>query len=266
MRSDTYTSHSVCAGGLAWIALLFAGAAPPVLHAETLNVAVAANFMTTMQHVQAGFEASTEHRINLISGSSGSHYAQIVNGAPFDLFLSADAARPAALQQAGIITADQRRVYALGRLALWSADPAATRSLDDLSRLQPSQRLAIANPRLAPYGQAAVAMLEYYGLYENIKNQLVMGENVGQTFQFAFSGSARFGLVAYAQVLASPVRGSHILPPDCAYQSIVQEMALLVDSPASRALFDYLGSPEVAEMLVETGYYAPSGLPEVSEC
>ena len=212
------------------------------VNADTINVAVAANFAATLEKAMPYFEAATGHQLNIISGSSGRHYAQIVNGAPFDVFLSADSERPGALEREGIVTSDQRRVYALGRLAVWSRDPAMLTDLESLSKLPPGARIAIANPKLAPYGQAAVETLQRLGIYESVKKQLVTGENVSQVFQFAYSGSAAIGLVAYSQVLVAPEAGSYIVIPDSVYAPIVQEMVLLKSSPASRELFEYLSS------------------------
>jgi len=227
-------------------------------NADTINVAVAANFAATLEKSRPDFEATTGHRLNIISGSSGRHYAQIVNGAPFDVFLSADSERPEALEREGVVTNDQRRVYALGRLAAWSRDLALLSSMESLVNLPPGVRIAIANPRLAPYGQAAVETLRGFGIYERLKNQLVMGENVSQVFQFAYSGSAAIGLVAYSQVLVAPVAGSYLVIPDSAYAPIVQEMVLLRQTPANRELFEYLSSEAMQPLLEAAGYFAPS--------
>lgn len=225
---------------------------------DTLRVAVASNFSATLALLQPDFERTSGHRMQLIPGSSGRHFAQISNGAPFDLFLSADAERIRALEAAGRINAGQRRVYALGRLALWTREANQSVSLDRLATLAASERVAIANPRLAPYGQAAVRALTARELYAVVEPSLVMGENVGQTFQFAYSGSARFAFVAYSQVLSAPEPGSYALVPDDDYEPIVQEMALLKESEAAHALFDYLSSPAIAPVLERAGYYAPN--------
>lgn len=225
--------------------------------ADTVNVAVAANFSPTLKLLATEFERTSGHRIQVIAGSSGSHYAQIINGAPFDLFLSADSARPAALVEAGVVAPAQRRVYALGRLALWSRDPELVTNLDILGQLTSTQRVAIANPRLAPYGEAAEQSLQYLGLVDRLKNSLVMGENVGQTFQFVYSGNAAVGFVAYSQVLSAPESGSFVLVPDVAYEPIVQEMVLLRPSAAAQAMFDYLSSADAIAILENSGYHAP---------
>ncbi len=225
---------------------------------DSLNVAVASNFTETMKLIQADFNRIHGHTLQLSSGSSGAHFAQIMNGAPFDLLLSADRERPQALEEAGLISADQRRIYAYGRLALWSKDNILASDISVLSSIDDSLQIALANPRLAPYGQAAYEALVNLEIYENVKDQLVMGVNVGQAFQFVFSGSAALGLVAYSQVLSTQIAGSYVLIPDSAYRPIAQEMALLKPSPAAQALFDYLSSSAIAEILQASGYYAPT--------
>ena len=254
MRSIRY---SAIVTKLLVVSLVAARSLAISVQADTLNVAVASNFAPTLELLTAEFELATGHTVNVISGSSGSHYAQIINGAPFDLFLSADTARPAALELEGFINSEQRRIYALGRLALWSRDAALVADLRVLSQLGAAQRLAIANPKLAPYGAAAVATLRYLNMYTLLQNQIVMGENISQTFQFVYSGSAALGLVAYAQVLAAPVSGSHVLIPDAAYAPIEQEMVLLRRSAASQALFNFLSSDAMVPILEQAGYYAP---------
>ena len=254
MKSDKYKNFLHC---ILLTGMVSASSLMPFAAADSLNVAVASNFLSTMKRIQPEFENATGHKLNLISGSSGGHYAQIVNGAPFDLFLAADSERTEALDRNGFITSDQRRVYAFGRLALWSRNKALASDLQVLSQLQKGQRLALANPRLAPYGAAAIESLQYLGVYEQVKDRIAMGENVGQTFQFAYSGSAIVGFVAYSQVLSSPVAGSYSLIPDEAYQPIAQEMALLKPSAAARALFDFLGSAAITPILEQAGYYGP---------
>lgn len=256
MKSAAYKN---ILNGILLAGIISAGCLMPVAAAETLNVAVASNFLSTLQRIQPEFEQASGHKLNLISGSSGRHYAQIINGAPFDLFLSADTERTEALERNGFINNAQRRIYALGRLALWSRDERLGADLQVLSQLTDGQRLAMANPRLAPYGRAAVESLQYLGLHERVRDQLAMGENVGQAFQFVYSGSAIVGFVAYAQVLSSPVPGSYSLLPDEAYQPIAQEMALLQPTAAARALFDFLGSDAMIPILEQAGYYGPQG-------
>jgi len=238
--------------------MLIAASWEALVAADTVNIAVAANFAATLERVKPELERVSGQKINIISGSSGRHYAQIMNGGPFDLFLSADATRPAALERAGRISSTDRRVYALGRLALWSRDSTLISGVHALENLNSTQRIAIANPKLAPYGIAAIEALEHAGLHARLQDQLVMGENVGQAFQFAYSGSAALGFLAYSQVLSAPEPGSFALIPDNAYTPIVQEMALLKPTAAARILFAYLSSPAMTAILEEAGYYSPT--------
>lgn len=237
---------------------LLMGVASGVAAADTLQVAVASNFASTLAQIKPEFERRSGHSLVISAGSSGRHYAQIMHGAPFDLFLSADTVRTEALQRAGRVAPDQRRVYAIGRLALWSREAGLDLSWEDFPELVGSERLAIANPRLAPYGAAAVSALTATGRYGALQDRLVMGENVAQAFQFAYSRSARFALIAYAQVLASPEPGSFALVAADSHAPIRQEMVLLTDTEAARQLFDYLSSAAVASVLEQTGYIAPA--------
>lgn len=226
--------------------------------ADTINVAVASNFASTLKRLQPQFESQTGHRIRVIAGSSGKHYAQITSGAPFDLFLSADAARPRRLELDGRISPSQRSVYAFGLLALWSRaeSPAVSERL--LIGGSNIQRLALANPALAPYGLAAMQTLEHLGIADSYQDKLVMGENVAQTFQFAFSANAQLGFVALSQVLAMPGVGSYWRIPGSYYQPIRQEMALLSDSAAALELYQFLRSDAMTVILESTGYLPPN--------
>ena len=227
--------------------------------AETINVAVASNFATTMRVVKQRFEAEQDHRIHIIVGSSGKHFAQIINGAPFDLFLSADSERPRQLEIRGHVASEQRDVYAIGRLILWSRRPHPPLTATSLLQHEHNglRRLALANPNLAPYGRAAVEVMTKLGVYKQLQAKLVMGENVSQAFQFTYSGNAEFGFVALSQALAlGQADGSWRIPPDY-YQPISQEMVLLSSTAGARALFSFLRSAAMAPILREHGYVPP---------
>ncbi len=231
------------------------------LQADTLNVAVASNFVTAAESIKQVFEDNSEHDVRIIRGSSGKHYAQIRNGAPFDVFLSADQQRPKLLIQEGYAVAGSLKTYAHGRLALWAANKEQIPSLQYLLDTKAYNSIAIANPRLAPYGQAAMELLTALHLNDRLHGKLVMGENVGQAFQFAFSGNADAGLVAYSQVLSPQVRniGSYWLVPDSYYQAIKQDMVLLTETPASREFGEFMSSSAVNAILLEAGYFLPGG-------
>lgn len=224
---------------------------------ETINVAVAANFRSTLQQIVRVFEYGQDDDIRLISGSSGKHYAQIINGAPFDLFLSADTRRPDALEGNDRVSPLARQTYAIGQLALWGRgidQPPSALSLRDLSS---NTRIAIANPELAPYGRAARDVLSSLGLMESLSGKLVMGENIAQTFQFVYSGSARLGFVALSQVQNEVSPESYWLVPLTEYEAIRQDMVLLSDALLARKLYEFLLSEEAQGILIDNGYLSP---------
>ena len=222
--------------------------------ADTLNVAVASNFAETLERLVTVFEQQSEHRINLIRGSSGRHYGQIMNGAPFDILLSADSLRTAQLEREGRAIADTRQVYAIGRLVLFSTKPLLNQTIKELLSEPTFKRLAIANSKLAPYGVAAKQVIESLQLDVTLGAKLVTGENIGQTFQFVGSGNAELGLVALSQALDSPITGYHKLVPETLYQPIAQELVVLKDSPAARSLVALILGEEGRQIIEKSGY------------
>ena len=174
--------------------------------ADELKVAVASNFYPTMKVIAKLYELKTagssgHHKVILIPGSSGKHYAQIMNGAPFDIFFSADIERARLLEQEGIVVAGTRFTYALGKLILWSSIDNYVDSKGEVLNKKDFRYLAIANPKLAPYGKSAEEALRSLKLWTNLKERLVQGENIAQTFQFVSSGNAKLGFVAYSQIM-----------------------------------------------------------------
>ena len=231
--------------------------------AETVRVAVASNFVGTAAELGESFEGDTGHEVELIPGSSGKLYAQIVNGAPFDLFLSADAERPARLEAEGLAVAGSRRTYAEGRLVAWSSAPAPDGSAC-LAALRPgvAGKVAIANPALAPYGAAARAYLEHAGLWAGVEPRLVYGENIAQTLQFAAGGGAVVAFVAAAQLTGDNApKGVCAEPlPAASHPPIAQQLVLLeraADNVAASAFLDYLAS-DAARARIEASGYAVS--------
>lgn len=226
--------------------------------ADEIHVAVASNFTAAMQTIAARFEAQSGERVVLAFGSTGRHYAQIVNGAPFDAFFAADARRPALLEQAGLAVPGSRFTYARGRLVLWSPRAgyvdAQGEVLDNGFR-----HLAIANPRLAPYGRAAEEVLRALGLWSRVYDRLVRGENVAQAFQFVASGNAELGFVAAAQLKqpGAGVGGSRWEVPESLYSPITQQAVLLADKAAARALLAYVRGPEGRRLVEQYGYGVP---------
>jgi molybdate transport system substrate-binding protein len=237
--------------------VLFA-ATLPLLAGEVL-VAVAANFAEPMKKVGQAFEQETGHQARLSFGSSGKFYAQIRQGAPFDLLLSADQAVPEALEREGYGVAGSRFTYAIGQLVLWSSKPHLVDDQGEILRKGNFSHLALANPRLAPYGQAARQALEALALWEPLSGKLVFAENIGQTHQFIASGNAELGFVALSQ-LSRGGRvhgGSAWLVPATLYKPIRQDALLLrqaAGKEAAHALLEFLKSSTARTVLLEYGY------------
>jgi molybdate transport system substrate-binding protein len=222
--------------------------------AEEVNAAVAANFTAAMKEIAANFEAATGHKAVLSFGSTGKLYAQIENGAPFDLFLAADRRRPMLLETQGV--ASGRFTYAVGKLVLWSPAPALADDGEKVLAAGNFTRLAIAKPETAPYGAAAVQVLKALGLYHALQEKLVRGENIAQTYQFVATQNAQLGFVALAQIVLSP-EGSRWEVPDAFYDPIRQDAVLLrtgINKPAATALFAYLKSPAARAVIEKFGY------------
>lgn len=222
-----------------------------------LRIAVASNFDSTLESIVARFEVESEYRVTLVSGATGSQFAQILNGAPFDLFFAADSLRPTLLDVEGRAVAGTRFTYAIGRLVVWSPLDSAFDEEDLATVLARAGHIAIANPDLAPYGRAARQTLDRLGLWERLSDRIVRGENIAQTYQFVRSGSADLGFVALSQVIAGggPSQGSYRILPDDSYEPIVQQAVLLIDSPAARSFLMYIGSETVKEIIRRDGYY-----------
>jgi len=243
---------------LCLLGLLTALLSGPV-RAEEVTVAVAANFMAPMQRIAAEFERDTGHRTRLAFGSSGKLYAQIRNGAPFQMFLSADADKPAKLDAEGLTLAGSRVTYAVGTLALWSPRPDLVDKQGKVLGEGTFRKLALANPRLAPYGQAALETLERLGLRARLQPRLVFGENIAQTHQFIASGNAELGFVALSQILQDGriSAGSAWLVPADLYRPIRQDAVILAggaDNAAARALAQYLIGDKARAIIRSYGY------------
>ncbi|HSH42449.1 MAG TPA: molybdate ABC transporter substrate-binding protein, partial [Arenicellales bacterium] len=227
--------------------------------AETIRVATASNFTTTLARIAERFRQGSGHQVVLVPGSTGKHYAQIRNGAPFDAFFAADVRRPALLEDEDAIVPGSRFTYAVGRLALWSPE---TGMVDPEGAVLESDRfrhLALANPRLAPYGRAARELLRALGLWDALEDRLVYGENIGQTFHFVESGAAQLGLVAYSQVLHAHGRdeGSYWLPPRSLYSPIEQQAVALTSGQATLDFLEFTRSAVAAGIIRDFGYELP---------
>ncbi|MHA7900536.1 MAG: molybdate ABC transporter substrate-binding protein [Henriciella sp.] len=221
---------------------------------------MASNFKTTMDALEVSFEADTGYELDIVTGSTGKLFAQITYGAPYDVFLAADQARPARLVEDGRAISGSRFTYALGRLVLWSEQATAL----DAESLSASDlhRLAVANPDLAPYGRAAMQVIGALGLDTPLSTKLVLGENVGQAFAFVSTGNAQLGFVSEAQVLSrtGTERGTFWRPESDLYDPIAQDAVLIAtatENPAARAFMDYLNSATAKDIIAQHGYDLP---------
>ncbi len=224
--------------------------------ADTVLIAVAANFAEPVKRLGGAFAAETGHDLKISTGSTGALAAQIRNGAPFALFLAADEERPAQLEAEGLTVAGTRFTYAVGRLVLWGPDPRWLAAEPAAALTDSSLRhLAIANPRVAPYGRAAQETLSALGVWEAVEPKLVRGEDIAQTFQFVVSGNAELGFVALSQVLDHS--GSRWEVPQDLYAPIRQQAVLLgpgKESAAAKGFLDFLRSQSAREIIRAAGY------------
>ena len=230
-----------------------------VARAEQLTIAVASNFAAPMQQIARQFEERSGHQVKLAFGSTGKIFAQIYHGAPFQGFFSADQAKPAQLVELGLAEAGSRFTYAEGKLALWSSKSKFVDSNGEVLAHGSYNRLAIANPKLAPYGAAAVEVLQQLGLEESTRPRWVQGENISQTYQFVASGNADLGLVAVSQLLqdGSTTKGSVWVVPEHLYSPIRQDAVILqrgLDSSAMNEFWEFVQSAEARAIIRAYGY------------
>lgn len=232
---------------------------PVSLHAETARVAVAANFTAPMKLLAESFEKQTGHKAQLSFGSTGKFYAQIKGGAPFDVLLSADDETPARLEAEGDTVPATRFTYAIGRLVLWSATPGLVDDQGEVLRRNSFRHLAIAAPKLAPYGAAAIETLTRLGLLAAVQPKFVQGESIGQTFNFVATGNAELGFVALSQVYENGrlTRGSGWVVPAGMHSPLQQDAVLLApgrNNPAATALLQFLKTEPARALMRGYGY------------
>jgi molybdate transport system substrate-binding protein len=227
-------------------------------HAEEITVAVAANFSAAMNRITPAFEKASGHKLVLAFGASGKFYAQIKNGAPFQVFFSADQSTPAALEKDGLAVPDTRFTYAEGALALWSAKTGFIDAEASALKEGKFNKLALANPKLAPYGAAAVEILQHLGLEQKTQAQWILGENIAQAYQFISTGNADLGFVALAQLMdQGPVQGSVWIVPSELHSPILQDAVLLrkgETSQGARELLRFMQEPQALDIIRSYGY------------
>lgn len=239
------------------LALFSPLAVTPAL-AEQVLVAVAANFVPPFREVAMEFEKGTGHNVQVAAGSSGNFYAQIKNGAPFDVFFSADNERPKLLEDEGLGVKGSRFTYAIGRLVLWSPDPDLVKGEDTL-RSGKFKHLAIADPKTAPYGVAAKQAMQKLEVWETVQPRLVLGESLGQTIGFIESGNAELGFLALSQVMDPKIKGKggRWDVPVNLHEPIQQDVVWLAkgkDNPAAKALMEFMGGPQAKAIIERYGY------------
>ena len=225
----------------------------------TVLVAVAANFSKPMTEIVSQFEKATGHSAKLSFGSSGKFVSQLENGGPFEVLLSADEKGPEKLEQAGLTVPNSRFVYALGKLVLWSSTPNFVDDKGEILMTSNFKHLALADPKVAPYGAAAIDVLKKMKLFEKLQPMFVQGENIAQTYQFISTANAELGFLALSQVIKNGkiVGGSSWIIPDNLHAPIRQGAVLMkigAENPAARALIDYLKSIPALAIIKKHGY------------
>lgn len=238
--------------------IVLAGLATPAF-AEEVKVAVAANFTAPMQKIALEFERDTGHKALVSTGATGAFYAQIKNGAPFEVFLSADDETPVKLEAEGAGVKGSRFTYAIGKLVLWSSKPGFVDDKGEVLKKGGYAKLSLANPKTAPYGAAGVEVLKKLGVFDAVQPKIVQGENISQAFQFVSTGNAELGFVALSQVWQDGAlkSGSAWVVPQADYAPIRQDAILLTNGagkPAADALLKYLKGDKAKAVIKSYGY------------
>lgn len=240
------------------LTVLLTGVGP--VWADQVDVAVASNFAGPIKSLATAFTQATGHTLNVATGASGKFFAQIQNGAPFEVLLSADDVIPAKLEQEHLAVPGTRFTYAVGRLVLWSAKPGFVDERGDVLKKGHFEHIALANPKLAPYGAAAMAVMNALGVSERLSGRLVLGENIAQTQQFIASGNAELGFIAVSQVEENgklTAGGSVWKIPVDWYPALRQDAVLLnkgQNDPAALAFMKFLAGDQAKSLIKTFGY------------
>lgn len=251
-----------------WIGFILLSVFSLCTEAKAVHVAVAANFSNTMETLVTEFEKTSDYKIALSFGSSGKFYAQIKQGAPYELFFSADQAKPDALQKEGLVIASSRFTYAIGRLAVWSTRPDFANKIESKLKNGAFNKLAIANPSVAPYGAAALDVLKHLELIHKTQSKWVRGANIAQTYQFVSSGNADLGFIALSQIVGNNKAPnlekkqkskdkSYWLVPEMMYRPIKQDVVLLrcaAKSLGAKAFLNFIHTDKAQSIIAQYGY------------
>ncbi|WP_369413167.1 molybdate ABC transporter substrate-binding protein [Pseudomaricurvus albidus] len=262
-RDTQHAEHPIASTLTHYLSLLvFAFLTASSSHADDIHIAVASNFTSAMKEVTKAFEENTSHQVKLSFGSSGKLYAQISHGAPFELFFSADQSKPIALEKNGLAIKGSRFTYAEGSLALWTVKDSFADLTEKTLTERKYRKLALANPRLAPYGQAAVEVLNELNLASTTRKKWVQGENISQTYQFVSTGNAELGFVALSQILNHDkgIKGSAWIIPHNLYKPIRQDAVLLMKGKSSQAAREFMSfiTGNQARTIIESHGYKTS--------
>lgn len=232
---------------------------PLLACASEIRVAVASNFKPAMVPLVNMFESLSEHEVTVSYASTGKHFAQISNGAPFDLFLAADVQSPRLLEDSGHAVSGSRFTYATGRLVLWSRSTNTEADVTKILRNRDFRFLSIANPRTAPYGRAAKQLLQNLDLWDQLEGQIVRGENVAQAYAFVSTGNAEYGLLSLSQVSspAGEAPGQAWLIPEDLYEPIDQQAAVITNNPSTLEFAEFLRGSKAVRIIEKFGYSAP---------
>jgi molybdate transport system substrate-binding protein len=228
--------------------------------AEEVHVAVAANFIKPMEKIAADFEKATGNKVLTAAGASGKLVEQMKNGAPFEVFLSADQHNPMKLETEKLDVPGSRYTYAIGKLVLWSAKPGYVDDKGAVLKTGDFQHIAIADPKTAPYGKAALSVMEKMALLDTLKPKIVQGDSIAQTQAFVGSGNAELGFVALSQVIKDTTGSSWMVPQDW-YEPLSQDVILLKtgeNNAAAKALLDYLKTAPAQAVIKDYGYDLPT--------
>ncbi|MGD9889538.1 MAG: molybdate ABC transporter substrate-binding protein [Halothiobacillaceae bacterium] len=244
--------------------VLAAGLFCSPVYAETLNVSVAVNFAKVLEDLGADFKSKTGHELKLSSGPTGKLYAQIVNGGPYDLFFAADVVKPQALVKDGLAVEGSYMLYAQGVLALWSPSLPVKEHYKTVLEKAEFNHLAIANPKVAPYGAEAIKVMQELGVYDTVKPKVVNGESLAHAFQYVQTGNASLGFLALSQLVdpESPAfgKGQYWLPPQEMYAHLDQAAVILKraeNNPAAAAFWAYMRSDDARAIIQRYGYKTP---------